>query len=111
MKRILQIGIIVLAILFTQKSFATDLQGQVVRYDSYSRTYTPVQGLRVYIWVFNGAQWVNWSYTVTGGDGMYYFANMSPGVSFQIQINGRYCFQKPLFLANVPLINIPQIVI
>jgi hypothetical protein len=47
-------------------------------------------GIRVDLFVWNGQQWVNWSYAITGDDGFYYFVNVQPGATFCIQVGGKY---------------------
>jgi hypothetical protein len=65
---------------------ATNLRGQVVRYNPNTRTYYVLAGVRVDLIIWNGNQWVDVSYTVTGQDGFYYFINVYPGYAFRVQV-------------------------
>jgi hypothetical protein len=86
---------------------ATNLRGQLLRI--FNGVSYPIPNARVDLWVFNGQQWVDLSYSITGRDGMYYFVNVPPGINFKIQANQLFFPAEPLFLTNVPLFDIPQI--
>ena len=102
--------IIVIVLAFSFKTAeATNLRGRLIHYDAYSRMYYPMQNTRVDIWIFNGSQWIDYAYVFTGNDGMYYFNNYTPGVYFKIQVNGYFYPQQPLYLSDVPLLDIPQL--
>jgi hypothetical protein len=86
---------------FVQKTSATNLRGQVVRYDSYTGRYYPLAGVRVDFWIYNGAQWIDLSYAVTGQDGFYYFINIAPGYAFRVQVFNVFYPAQPLTIMNI----------
>ncbi|MEO8962386.1 MAG: hypothetical protein ABI325_10915 [Ginsengibacter sp.] len=92
--------IIICIFFFFGEVSATNLRGQVVRYDSYSGRYYPLAGVRVDFWIFNG-KWVDMSYAISGSDGFYYFMNVSPGYSFRVQVFNVFYPQQPLTLLNI----------
>jgi hypothetical protein len=91
------------------KSYATNLRGRIARYNPTYNNFFPLQNVRVDLWIFNGAQWIDLSFAVTGPDGMYYFNGLSPGISFKIQVFGNFFPEQALMIYNVPLQDIPQI--
>jgi hypothetical protein len=80
---------------------ATNLRGQIVRYNPTTKTYFPLAGVRVDLWIYNGSQWVDISNAVTGQDGSYFFVNVAPGYLFRVQVFGNYYPQDPLTVAMV----------
>jgi hypothetical protein len=103
MKRlILLTGLFSLLIFQTAK--ATNLRGQLLRYNSYTGTNMPLAGVRVDLMIWNGAQWVDVGYSITGNDGLYYFVNVQPGVAIQILVFNRFIFTQPI---GVGAINPP----
>lgn len=96
---------------FDNLANATNLRGRLLHYDIYSRQYFPIPNTRVDIWVYNGVQWIDCAYSFTGADGMYYFQNFNPGVNFKVQVNGIFYPVQWWFLPNVPLFDIPQLLL
>jgi hypothetical protein len=105
--RIIVISLLLLGA-WVNRAGATNLRGRIVHYDPYSRNLYPMPNIRVDLYVFNGG-WVDIGYAFSGPDGMYYFNNVAPGANFLIQVNGVFYPPQPLFLANVPLLDIPQL--
>ncbi len=99
MKKI--IILVAVCVILAIKVSATNLRGQVVRYDPYNRNYFPLGNLRVDLWVWNGSQWVDASYAVTGADGFYFFYNVAPGTIFKIQVFGNFFPPQPLTVQYV----------
>jgi hypothetical protein len=104
-------AIIVTVLLYSAK--ATNLRGQVVRYNpSYGR-YFPLPGVRVDLMIWNGAQWIDVAYSITGNDGIYYFVNLPPGGIFQIAVFGQFKLPQPMaigqilppYFEDIPVIN------
>ena len=94
-------------------AWATNLRGRVLRFDPVTKSYFPLVNARIDFWTWNGVQWVNAAYAVTGNDGFYYFVNFYPGVQFRIQVLGKFYPPQPLFIQNIlpPYYqDIPQIV-
>lgn len=104
---------ILLCLCFVSRSSATNLRGQVVRYNPNYGTTLPVPGITVNLYVWNGQQWFNLAYAVTGNDGLYYFYNVSPGATFQIVIFNQFRLQQamgvavvyPPYFEDIPVIN------
>jgi hypothetical protein len=67
---------------------ATNLRGQVIRYDQGSGRTFPLANVRVDLWIFNGQSWIDLSYAITGQDGFYFFINVTPGYYFRMQVFG-----------------------
>jgi hypothetical protein len=111
MKKVLVTVVIAFLLMVADKSLATDLRGRILRLNPSDNQYYPVPNVRVDMWIYNGAQWIDFTYAVTDKYGMYYFLTMSPGYNFQIQVNGRFCFYQPLYIANMQVQDIPQIII
>ncbi|MET7000203.1 hypothetical protein [Chitinophaga defluvii] len=100
-------------LLSAQEASATNLRGRIVRYDPYSGRLFPLYNVRVDFWLWNGTQWLNVAYSVTNGDGFYFFNNVAPGYLFKVQVfNAYYPLQQPWSVVNVlpPYFqDIPQI--
>jgi len=92
---------ILLVFLLATTCEATNLRGQVLRYNAYTRTYFPLSGVRVDLWIFNGQQWVDLSYAVTGPDGSYFFLNLAPGILFRLQVFGNFFPPQPLSVLQI----------
>ena len=88
-------------LLFFFKSFSTNIRGQVVRYFPSSGQYYPLAGVRVDLWIFNGQQWIDVSYYVTGQDGLYYFVGLGPGSIIKLQVFGNFFPPQPITIQNV----------
>lgn len=78
---------------------ATNVRGQVVRYNPNNGSNYPLAGVRVDLWFYNGYQWLNGGYTVTDNSGFYYFGNLGPGANIQIQVFGNFYY--PTIVGNV----------
>jgi hypothetical protein len=86
---------------FIAKVHATNLRGQIVRYDPNYGSNFAVPGVRVDLMVWNGAQWIPLGYSVTGNDGLYYFFNVQPNATFQIVVFGQFRLGQPMGVANI----------
>ncbi|MDB4921823.1 hypothetical protein [Mucilaginibacter sp.] len=96
------IFIVVLFILsFCKNVAATNLRGQIVRYNPDYGRFFPLPGVRVDLMVWNGTQWIDLAYSVTGNDGFYYFANLQPGGTFQIAVFGQFKLSQPMVIGQV----------
>lgn len=110
-KRLMILFIVCLLVSVTSR--ATNLRGQVIRFNPNSQSYFPLVNVRVDLWTWNGSIWVDQSYAVTGNDGMYYFLNFPPFAVFRIQVLGNFFPEQPLTIANILPSNyqdIPQII-
>lgn len=88
--------LVILSILFLGifcHANATNLRGQILH--NFQHGASPAAGIRVDLFIWNGQQWVNWSYAITGDDGFYYFVNVQPGANFCIQVGGKYYTPHP----------------
>ena len=83
---------------------ATNLRGQIVRFNPSTQRYFPLGGVRVDFWAWNGAQWIDAGYFFTGQDGLYYFSNVNPGTLFKLSVGGNFYPPQPL---TVTFINYP----
>ncbi len=98
---------------FCKSAKATNLRGQLVRYNPNYGNYFPLPGVRVDLMVWNGVQWIDLSYAVTGNDGFYYFVNIQPGATFQIAVFGQFKLGQPMsvgqiappYFEDIPVIN------
>jgi hypothetical protein len=93
-----QIRRIILGIAFiivsTLPASATNMRGQLIRYNPNSGQYYPLSNVRVDIWVLNpNGQWITIAYTFTDANGFYFFYNIVPGYIFQIQVFGSFRLQ------------------
>lgn len=89
------------SILIAMAVNATNLRGQVVRYNANTRTNYALGGVRVDLIVWNGNQWVDISYAITGQDGFYYFINVSPGSVFRVQVFNNLFPAQPITVIPV----------
>ncbi|MGN6637444.1 MAG: hypothetical protein ACTHJ8_00920 [Mucilaginibacter sp.] len=80
---------------------ATNLRGQLVRYNPNYGQYFPLPGVRVDLMIWNGAQWLDVAYSVTGNDGFYYFVNLPPGGTFQIAVFNQFRLSQPMIIGEV----------
>lgn len=96
---------VIITIIFTFLLFnsakATNLRGQLVRYNPSYGNYFPLPGVRVDLMIWNGAQWADVAYAVSGNDGFYYFVNLPPGGTFQITIFGQFRLNQPMVIGQV----------
>jgi len=105
--------IVVFTLFFCKNVNATNLRGQIVRYNPSYGQYFPLTGVRVDLMVWNGAQWIDLAYSVTGNDGFYYFVNLPPGGTFQIAVFGQFKLSQPMIIGqfnppyyeDIPVIN------
>jgi len=93
--------IFLLGLFFSISINATNLRGQVVRYNPNTGTYYPLGGVRVDLIIWNGSQWIDLSYAVTGQDGFYYFINVYPGYAFRVQVFNNLFPAQPLTVLQV----------
>lgn len=100
--------LILILIFFPSLSLATDLRGRIDVIHSYSTAPFPARGANVQLLVKTqvGSRVVS-SYS-TGGDGMYYFQNISPGI-YKLVINNVLIL--PLRVFNIPLQDIPPVLL
>lgn len=95
---------LIFVIMFTlniKAASATNLRGQIVRYNPGNGTYYALAGIRVDIMIWNGQQWINSAYAITDNNGFYFFLNYAPGATFCISVFGRYYPpQQPLQILN-----------
>jgi hypothetical protein len=103
----------VFMIFFCKNAIATNLRGQIIRYNpSYGQNF-PLPGVRVDLYIRNGNQWIDLSYAITGNDGSYFFYNVQPGATFQIVIFGNFKLSQPMgvqainppYFENIPVIS------
>lgn len=100
----LKIYIIIListSLFLCSNASATNLRGQVLRYNSYTGSNFPLAGVRVNLIAWNGTQWLNLAYSITGPDGMYYFNNVQPGMVFQIMLFERFMLNQPMTVGQI----------
>lgn len=95
------VATILLLFALSHHCIATNLQGQVLRLNPQTGSYFPLVGVRVDLWIFNGQQWVDLSYAVTGANGSYLFVNVPPGLSFRMQVFGNFFPAQALVVMNV----------
>jgi hypothetical protein len=99
---------------FSATALATNLRGRVLRYDPSTKNYTPLINTRVEIHTWDGKNWVQSAYAMTGKDGFYYFVNLHPGAQFKVQVLGKFYPPQPLFTQNLQsphYQDIPQIIL
>lgn len=89
-------------------SNATELRGRVDGIHPYAPYPFPLNGARIDLYMPSpqGPRWMANAYT--GGDGMYYFSRIMPGV-YTLQVNGALNF--PLTVYSVPQQDIPPILL
>lgn len=107
-KKLLAIALIAWLLYMPVLSYATDLRGLVVGQNQFRPTPYPIPGAIVDLYMQGPYGWVLVSRYITGGDGMYYFINISPG-PYVLQINGRQNY--PLGVLNQPYQDIGPIII
>ena len=93
--------------LYSSRTNATNLRGQLVR--NVNGTYLPLPGVRVELMIFDGREWVLFSYAITGNDGFYFFMNFRPGITFCVRVFGYYYPPQPMVSADVYYQDIPPI--
>jgi|SRR5580704_597259 hypothetical protein len=93
--------IILLLLILGLPARATNLRGQVLRYNPASKSYYPLAGVRVDLWIYNGQQWIDLAFAQTGQDGTYLFVNISPGYIFHVQVLGNSFPAQPLTVLNI----------
>jgi hypothetical protein len=110
------VGVLFMVLLFAltkNKANATNLRGQVLRYNPNYGTSFALPGVRVDLMIWNGNQWIDAAYYVTGNDGFYFFFNVQPGYVFQIMVFSRFAFAQtqevgsvnPPYFQDIPLIT------
>jgi len=92
---------LVLLVLSKQDVMATNLRGQIVRYNPNTRSYFPLGRVRADLWIWNGVQWLPVAYYITGDDGFYYFLNLIPGTIFKIQVFNNFFPPQPLTVFGI----------
>jgi len=78
---------------------ATNLRGEIMRQGN-SGPF-PLANTRVDLMIWNGQQWIDASFAITGADGFYYFVNFSPGTLFFIKVFERFYPPQPLTILNI----------
>lgn len=99
MKAVLLLFVALSVLLVCPKARATNIRGQVVR--NTNGTFRPLPNVKVELMIWDGRQWNVKSYTITGGDGFYFFVNVSPGLTFCLRVMGHYYPYRPLTVQNV----------
>jgi hypothetical protein len=108
MKKII-VTTILIFILSMQFSFATTLKGLVRGYNNQSKTYYPLSNIDVYLYIWNGSQWVQGANAKTDIYGIYYFYNVLPGYYYYI---GTYYGQNiQIFVDSPQIFEVPPITI
>jgi hypothetical protein len=83
-------------VIISFSTYATNIRGYVG-----SRYGGALRGCRVDIWIWNGAKYVDWGYSVTDVNGFYYFMGYQYGLRFFIQINGLFYPNNPGLIGNI----------
>lgn len=86
---------------------ATNVRGYVQGYNPFSNVYFPRMGVKLSLWITDGASWFPVATTYSGADGMYYFFNLQPGLIYHLQINDGQTY--PLQILNLQVQDIPPI--
>jgi hypothetical protein len=99
---------ILLAILMVSAAMvrATDLRGRIDGLNPYTQTMGPLPGVRVALFVSQNDAFALVRQAVSGSDGMYYFAGVSPG-QYVVQIAGvNYPIEvRPVLTQDIPIIR------
>jgi hypothetical protein len=97
----------VLFLLFINVNYATNLRGLVRSYNGYNGLYYPTPNIEIYLYYWNGNQWVLGLRTYTDVYGMYYFNNVAPGYTYYV---GTYFGQNfQISVTNVQVFDINPI--
>ncbi len=94
--------------MFSWQSIATELRGRVDGTHPYAPYPFPFGGARVDLYQSSPQGPLHIRYAYTGGDGMYYFSGINPGV-YTLRVNGILNF--PLVVRPQPYQDIPPILL